>query len=315
MAARHRLGEAFTAVVAHLLEARGEAPGKVLVCGVGKSGLVARRIAATLSSTGTPAIFLHAAEALHGEAGVALAGDAALVVSHGGSSKETLEAARLLRQRGCSLIALTGQPQSPLAQLADFVLDASVAREADPANVVPTASAAVAQALGDALAICLMQARGLDSRRFAETHPRGLLGRGLRLTVADVLHGGSQVAWANPGASLREVIMRMTRCPLGAACIVDEGYHLLGLVTDGDVRRALEKYDDIRAVTVAQVMTAHPTTIGPDATLLEALRRMERRTSQISVLPVVGSEGVCLGLVRLHDLYRPEVEDHPGPGL
>jgi arabinose-5-phosphate isomerase len=187
----------------------------------------------------------------------------------------------------------------------DLVLDASVAAEADPHNLVPTASSIAALALGHALAVALMSARGFTLDDYARLHPAGAIGRNLLGTVADAMHSGAEVAWVGPADSLKQVVIAMTRRPLGAACVVDEAGLLLGLVTDGDVRRALERHDDIRDLTALQVMTQRPITVAPSERLLEALRLMEDRPSQLSLLPVVdAASGACLGLIRVHDVLR-----------
>ena len=186
------------------------------------------------------------------------------------------------------------------------MLDASVRAEADPHNLAPTASTAVATAIGDALALAVMQTRELTPEDFAQRHPAGQLGRNLRVTVRQVMHSGDEVAWAKRESSIKQVIIAMNRCPLGAACVVGDDGRLEGVITDGDLRRALQSNDDIREVKAAGLMTVRPVIVSPDATLSEALRLMEDRPSQISVLPVMEGER-CLGLVRLHDLYRTEL--------
>jgi arabinose-5-phosphate isomerase len=281
-------------------------PGKLVVTGLGKSGLVARKIVATLCSTGTPAVFLHAAEASHGDLGLYLPGDPTLMVSKSGNSMELLQLIPFLRELPSRRIGIVGNASSPLAAEMDVVLDASVEREADPDNLAPTASSTVALALGHALAVALMGARNFSAEDFERYHPGGHLGRSLRLTVRDVMHGRDEIAWARPEDSVKEVVIAMTHYPHGAACIVDSAHRLAGLITDGDVRRALQAHDDIRGLRASEVMTANPATIDPEARLQEALRMMEDRPSQISVLPVVErASGECLGLLRLHDIYRP----------
>lgn len=280
-------------------------PGKVLVTGVGKSGHVARKIAATLASTGTPAVFLHPAEAVHGDLGVCAEGDPVVLVSNAGASDELLRLLPSLKQMRCPLIGIIGKRRSPLAAAVDVVLDASIEREADPEGLVPTASAAVAMALGDALAVALMRARKFSADDFAERHPGGQIGRNLRHTVSQAMHTGDDVAWVRPHAPLKEVVIAMTSRPLGAACVVDRDGRLAGLITDGDLRRALQTHDDIRELRAADIMTTRPVTIPPDARLLEAMRLMEDRPSQISLLPVVDPEsGKCTGLLRLHDILQ-----------
>ncbi|HUA18061.1 MAG TPA: KpsF/GutQ family sugar-phosphate isomerase [Bryobacteraceae bacterium] len=284
-------------------------PGKLIVTGLGKSGHVARKIVATLCSTGTPAVFLHAAEASHGDLGLYSPGDPTLMVSKSGNTAELLQLIPFLRELPSRRIGILGNPSSPLAAEMDVVLDASVEREADPENLAPTASATVALALGHALAVALMRARNFSLEDFGRYHPGGHLGRSLRVTVREVMHAADEVAWARPDDSLRQVVIAMTHHPHGAACVVDSAHRLSGLITDGDVRRALQAHDDIRDLRAADVMTANPATIAPEARLQKALRMMEDRPSQISVLPVVESvTGVCLGLLRLHDIYRAGLE-------
>jgi arabinose-5-phosphate isomerase len=278
--------------------------GKLVVTGLGKSGHVARKIVATLCGTGTPAVFLHAAEASHGDLGLYSPGDPTLMVSKSGNTFELLQLIPFLRELPSQRIGILGNPSTPLAAEMDVVLDASVEREADPDNVAPTASATVALSLGHALAVALMRARNFGVEDFGRVHPGGHLGRSLRLTVRNVMHGRDEVAWARADDSLKQVVIAMTHYPHGAACVVDESQRLIGLITDGDVRRALQTHDDIRGLRAEAVMTANPSTISPDALLREALRMMEDRPSQISVLPVLDpASGICLGLLRLHDVY------------
>jgi arabinose-5-phosphate isomerase len=282
-------------------------PGKVIVSGIGKSGHVGRKIAATLQSTGTPSVFLHPAEAAHGDLGMCQPGDPVVMISKSGVTAELMGLVAPLRERSAPLIGILGNVRSPLAASMDVVLDASVQREADPQGFTPTASAAVALAVGHALAVALMEARGFSAEHFASNHAGGQLGRSLRVRVRDVMHSGDEVAWVSPADSLKQVVIEMSHRPLGAACVVslDAGRGLLGLVTDGDVRRALERHDDIRTLSAGDVMTKSPVTVGPEALVHDALRLMEDRPSQISVLPVVEpGERRCLGLLRLHDLYR-----------
>ncbi len=279
--------------------------GKLVVTALGKSGLVARKLAATLCSTGTQAVFLHPVEAIHGDLGIYEDGDPTLMISKSGTTVELLRLVPLLRQLQSPLIGIVGSPASPLAGQLDVVLDASVRREADPQGLIPTASATVALALGDALAVILMQARGFKAEDFGRHHPGGHLGRSLRAKVTEAMHRENEVAWVRPEEALKNVVIAMTAHPLGAACVVDSEGRLAGLITDGDLRRALQKYDEFRALRAADVMTLQPTVIAPGALLVEALRLMENRSSQISVLPVVNpADGQCLGLIRLHDLYR-----------
>jgi arabinose-5-phosphate isomerase len=270
---------------------------------------VARKIVATLCSTGTPAVFLHAAEASHGDLGIYAPGDPTLMVSKSGNTAELLDLIPFLRGLPSQRIGILGNPQSPLAAAMDVVLDASVEREADPDSLAPTASATVALVLGHALTVALMRARNFSVDDFGRFHPGGHLGRSLRLTVSEVLHGREEIAWAWPEDSLKKVVIAMSHYPLGAACVTDAAGKLIGLITDGDLRRALEAHDDIRGLAAVDVMTANPITVSPQARLMDALRLMEDRPSQISVLPVIDpANGQCLGLLRVHDIYRADLE-------
>jgi len=300
----HRLDDNFSRALELILGATG----KVVVSGIGKSGHVGQKIAATLASTGTPAVFLHAAEAVHGDLGIYTPGDPSILISKSGSTAELLRLIPILRQFQSPLIALVGNLKSPIAQKADVVLDARVDREADALNLAPTCSTTVALALGDALAVSLMVARQFSPQDFARFHPGGQLGRTLWLRVADVMHLGEAVAWVKPETPLKQVIIAMTEHPLGAACVVNEESQLLGLVTEGDLRRALLAHDDLRYLQAQDCMTRNPITVTPDLSLKEAARIMEDRPSQISVLPVVEPVGgKSLGLIRIHDIYQPEL--------
>lgn len=299
--AAERLGGEVAAAAALILRSRG----KVVVTGVGKSGHVGQKIAATLCSTGTTAVFMHATEAVHGDLGLFARGDPSILISKSGTTAELLRLVPILRHVVDSpLIAIVGQPSSALAGLVDVVLDASVPREADPLDLAPTSSTTVALGIGDALAVALMHARSFSYLDFARFHPAGQLGRGLTLCVADVMHGAEKVAWVAAEDTLKAAVIAMTLRPLGAACVTGTDRRLVGIVTDGDVRRALQSHDDIRTLTVSEVMTRSPTTIRPNATLHEAARVMESRPSQISVLPVLEENGRCVGLLRLHDIYQ-----------
>jgi arabinose-5-phosphate isomerase len=281
--------------------------GKAVVSGIGKSGHIGQKIAATLASTGTPAVFLHAAEAVHGDLGIYTPGDPSILISKSGSTAELLRLIPVLRQFRSPLIAIVGNLNSPMAHQANVVLDAQVEKEADPLNLAPTCSTTVALALGDALAVALMMARRFTDKDFARYHPAGQLGRNLWLTVAEVMHRDEAVAWVNPATPLRQVIIAMSQRPLGAACVVEADFQLLGIITDGDLRRALLTHEDIRGLQAADCMTRQPVTIAPEAGLREATRLMEDRTSQIAVLPVVDPRSQrCLGLIRIHDIYQPE---------
>lgn len=306
LAASERLGAGFQDAVELIL---GQ-PGKVVVTGMGKSGNVARMIVASLQSTGVPAVFLHPTEAGHGDLGVCQAGDCILMISKSGSTAELLDLLAPLRGFDVPFIGILGNPRSPLAAEMDVVLDAFVVREADPDGYTPTASMIVALALGHALTIALMQARGFTAEHFHRFHPAGQLGHNLRLRVRDVMHDGGEIAWVKADDSLKHVVIEMSQKPLGAACVVADDHRLLGLITDGDVRRALRNHDDIRPLRASEVMTSSPVHIGPDALVHDALRLMEDRPSQIYVLPVLDTKThVCLGLLRLHDIYQPRPVD------
>ena len=288
----------------------GKAPHKVIVTGMGKSGHIGRKIAATLQSTGTPAVFLHPVEAGHGDLGVCQQGDPVLMISKSGSTAELLDLIPPLRGFESRFVGILGNVKSPLADEMDIVLDATVQREADPAGFTPTSSTVVALSLGHALAVALMEARGFTAEHFQRYHPAGQLGLNLRLRVREVMHSPTEVAWVKLDDTLKHVVIEMSARPLGAACVVSDDHHLLGLVTDGDVRRALRNHDDIRTLRAADVMTLHPATIGPEALVHDALSLMEDRPSQISVLPVVDPHtNVCLGLIRVHDIYHGKLAD------
>jgi arabinose-5-phosphate isomerase len=296
-----RLGAGFEAAV-EILRA---ATSKVVVCGIGKSGHIGSKLAATFSSSGTPAVFLHAAEAIHGDLGLYQAGDPTILLSKSGSTEELLRLMPFFKKQHSPLIAIVGNTESPLAEAADVVLDASVEREADPLNLMPTSSSTVSLALGDALASALVQARGFTAEEFAGFHPGGQLGRNLLLTVGDVMHPVERVARMAESASVREVVIKMSTYPLGAACVISAENRLLGLLTDGDIRRLLADDMDLNDA-VSGYMTPEPVAVEKDMTLGEAVRLMENRRSQISVLPVVEPEtGELLGLFRLHDAYQP----------
>jgi len=298
--AAERLGDSMTKAVELILSSHG----KVVIIGMGKSGHIGQKIVATLCSTGTPSVFLHAAEATHGDLGIYEPGDPTIMISKSGATAELVNLIPTLRQFKTPLIGILGNLASPLARDVDVVLDGRVAREADPLNLAPTSSSTVALALGDALAAALMQARRFSDLDFARYHPSGQLGRNLLLRVADVMHVGDDVAWVSPDDSVRKIVIAMTQHPLGAACVVDETRTLHGIITDGDLRRALQAHDDIRPLRAADIMTAHPIAVSQDLVLKEAARIMEDRPSQISVLPVLGEGQHCIGLLRIHDVYQ-----------
>ena len=296
------LDERFAEAVEILLNCKS----KVIITGIGKSGHIGRKIAATFSSTGLPAAFLHASEAGHGDLGMYSPGDTVIAISRSGSTGELVHLAPLFKQEGSKLICIVGRKNCILGDLADVVLEAIVDREADPLGIVPTSSALVALAMGDALAGAVMHAKGVDERDFARYHPAGQLGRRLLLSIGDVMHPLDKCAVVRPDVTLRELVIQMTRFPLGAALVVDEGEKLRGIITDGDLRRALANEENVMDLTGDQLMTANPICIGTDSSLHDAVRIMEERASQISVLPVKDTNSnTPIGLVRLHDVYQP----------
>jgi len=295
-----RIKPAFNDVVEKILNSRG----KVVLIGLGKSGLVARKIAATLNSTGTSAVFLNAGEALHGDVGVVSEGDIAILVSNSGTTVELVKMVPVLRRLKATLIGVYGKTNTPLAHNMDLVLDASVDREACPLNLAPMSSSTVALVLGDALAAALMKAKNFTTDQYALFHPSGQLGRNLLLTAADLMHRGDQLPKLTILASFEEVVSEMTRFNLGAVCICDDAGKLLGLITDGDVRRAIAKKEAF-SQKAGQIMTKQPSFVRPEVRLAEVLAMMEGPKRQIYVVPVVGEDGTCLGLVRMHDILRP----------
>jgi arabinose-5-phosphate isomerase len=283
--------------------------GKVILTGAGTSGIIARKIAATLTSTGTPAAFLHPSDALHGGLGAVSSSDVVIAISNSGETGEVLGLLPYLRNRQVPVIALVGNSRSTLADASVVVLDAAAEREVCPFNLAPTSSTTVALALGDALAVTLLQVKGLTPEAFALNHPSGRLGRRLTLRVVDLMHGGDRRPAVALGASWLEVVAAIGDGGLGAVAVVDPDDQLLGIVTDGDLRRALQRTApaEMANLTAAAIMTVSPVTVGPQVLAYDALQRMEDRPSQISVLPVVDGGGRCIGLVRVHDIVRAGV--------
>ncbi|MBN23329.1 MAG: hypothetical protein CL678_18735 [Bdellovibrionaceae bacterium] len=277
--------------------------GKIVVTGIGKSGKVGQKIAATLSSTGSLAIFLHPTEGLHGDLGVVTSRDIVLALSYTGNTEELLKIAPSLKSRKVALISITGNGKSRLAELSDAILEAKVAQEACPHNLAPTTSTTLALAFGDALAIALMKLRKLDEKTFALNHPGGSLGKKLTFLVRDVMHPLEHLPILTKEATAEEVIGITTEKKLGAALVIDEGT-LLGIITDGDIRRALQKKEAFFKLKAEDLMGKNPTVVFEDTLAIEALRTMEDRPSQISVLPVVNEKNQIKGLLRLHDLLQ-----------
>ncbi len=294
-----RLGEEFTRVVEAILACRG----RVIVTGMGKSGLVGRKIAATFASTGTPAFFLHPGEGVHGDLGMVMGGDLILALSNSGESQEVLGLLPTIKILGNLLVAIVGCTDSELARRSDYVLPVTVEREADPMGLAPTASTTAMLALGDALAIAAAEQRNFGPDEFALFHPGGALGRQLLQVVGKLMHTGEANPVVNEQANLHQAITEITAKGLGAASIVDASGRLIGIVTDGDLRRFVAQHDDAIRRPVAEAMTPHPRTIGPEALAAEAMRLMERTARGVTVLPVV-AEGVPIGMIHLHDILR-----------
>lgn len=299
-------GRITRADVVRAVELLAACRGKVVLLGVGKSGIIAQKIAATMTSTGTAAIYLHPSDALHGGLGIVSADDVVLALSNSGETDEVIAMLPHLKHRGVPIIALVGNLHSTLARRADVILDASVDQEACPLNMAPTTSTTVALALGDALAVVLMQVKGLTTDDFAQNHPAGRLGKRLTLKVADLMHTRDDNPTIGSDAPWLEVIAAITRGGLGAVSVVDEAGRLLGIITDGDLRRTIQKINhaELETLTSSMMMTRDPVVARPELLAYDALRLMEDRPRQISVLPVVTDEGLAVGLIRVHDIVR-----------
>jgi arabinose-5-phosphate isomerase len=296
-----RIGDAFVAACRLILECRG----RVVVSGIGKSGHVARKLAATLASTGTPAFFVHPAEASHGDLGMVTRDDVFIALSYSGRTDELLAIMVPVRRQGAKMIAITGDPASPLALQSDVHLDARVDKEACPLNLAPTASTTAALALGDALAVALLDARGFDAADFARSHPGGSLGRRLLTQVADVMRTGLALPTVPSGARLPAAILEVSRKRMGMTAVLAPDGRLAGIFTDGDLRRLLERTTDLGALTVDDVMTRAPATIHPESLAVEAVRRMEEL--RVNQLPVVDADHRMVGALHIHDLLAARV--------
>jgi arabinose-5-phosphate isomerase len=279
--------------------------GRVVVTGMGKSGHIAGKIAATLASTGTPAFFLHPAEAGHGDLGMITRTDVVLALSNSGETPEVVELVPHLKRLGVPLIVMTGKSDSTLAQAADVTLDVAVAEEACPLNLAPTASTTATLAMGDALAVAVLEARGFTAQDFARSHPGGSLGRRLLLHVEDLMRTGAALPRVLPGAPLSAGLIEMSAKGLGMTVVVDGNERILGVFTDGDLRRTLEAQIDVHATTMGAVMTAGPKTIGPRELAAEAVHLME--LYRITALPVADTQGRLVGALNVHDLFRARV--------
>jgi arabinose-5-phosphate isomerase len=288
----------------HAVQLLQSCKGRVIVTGMGKSGIICRKLAATLASTGTPAFFLHPAEAVHGDLGVIQRDDVVVAMSYSGETAEILQLIKTTRRLGARLIAISGRPSSTLAQTADVSLDVSVKKEACPLELAPTASTTAALAMGDALAMTLLERKKFGRRDFLKLHPAGRLGRQL-LHVSEVMHSGDRCPAVSPTESMRNVIYEMSRKGLGMTCVIDRRRQLLGIITDGDLRRQMENSDGILKLAAKDVMTKRPVTVEPKVIAQEALNVMEQR--RITALVVVEKGKRVAGVVHLHDLWRTEM--------
>ncbi|HET9359937.1 MAG TPA: KpsF/GutQ family sugar-phosphate isomerase [Vicinamibacterales bacterium] len=295
-----RLGEDFDRAVRLLLDCRG----RVIVTGMGKSGIICRKIAATLSSTGTPAIFLHPAEAIHGDLGVVQSDDVVIALSYSGETDEVLRLLETIKRLGARLVAITGDCRSTLAQASDVALDCRVSEEACPMNLVPTASTTAALALGDALAMTLSAAKGFSQEHFASLHPGGKLGKRL-MRVEQLMHRGDQVPIVRADTPIPNVIYEMSSKGLGMTCVVDGNAALAGIITDGDLRRHMADGTNLLDRKASEIMTRRPVTIRREILAAEALLVLEQR--KITSIVVVDEESRVQGVVHVHDLWRTEM--------
>ena len=279
--------------------------GKVVISGLGKSGLIGQKIVATLCSTGTRSVYMHAAEAIHGDLGIYNPGDPTILISKSGNTEELVRLIPILKEFQSPLIAIVGNVDSFIAKNADIVLNGTVEKEIDPLGVVPTTSSLVALAIGDALASVLMVQRGFDKKDFARNHPGGELGKQLALKVESVMHPLNEVAQINQNDSISSCAKKMTDMPLGAALYLENDI-LKGIVTEGDLRKSIASTSDI-SCSISDFINNDPISINPSISILDAMKVMEDRRSQISCLPVIDSDGKCLGLVTLHDLYQTKL--------
>ncbi len=295
------INDRFIEVVKEILRC----PGRVIMTGMGKSGLISKKLAATLASTGTPSFFLHPAEAIHGDLGMVTKGDIVIAMSASGESDEVINILPFIKRIGAKIIAMTGNLSSTLAENADYILDVGVEEEACPLNLAPTASTTAALALGDALAISLLKVRDFQPEDFALYHPGGSLGRKLLLTVDDVLHVRERNPIIDQDKTLKDTLFKMTSSRMGAANIIDKEGYLVGIITDGDIRRQLNNSVNLLNKTAKEIMTENPTSITPDKLAAEALQIMQDK--EISDLPVVEQSGKPLGLVNFQDLLKAGV--------
>jgi len=297
-ALKSRLNEDFVAACQLCLDT----PGRVVVTGMGKSGHVSNKIAATLASTGTPSFFMHPAEASHGDLGMITSQDLLLAISYSGETAEVVTILPVVKRMGARMIAMTGKPQSTMAQAADIHLDISVEEEACPLKLAPTASTTATLAMGDALAVALLEKRGFTAEDFARSHPSGSLGKRLLLRVSDVMRTGDRIPAVNSGVTLRDALLEMTDKGLGMTAVVDDDNAIMGIYTDGDLRRTLDKGADIRTTTIQDVMHENCTTTSADVLAAEALHLLEE--NKITSLLVADDNNRLVGALNIHDLFR-----------
>lgn len=293
------IDERFAYAVKYLAEAN-----KIIVSGVGKSGLIGQKIAATMSSYGISSVFLHPVDALHGDIGLAQHGDVAIVISKSGSTSELLKLIPFLKSKINKIIAIVGNTDSAIANESDIVLNGFVNHEACPFNQAPTNSSTAALVIGDALALATMKYNNFTLEDFSKLHPLGQIGRNITLKIEDVMHKNEQIPYVYENSKFKDSVIEMSEKKLGCVCILDEKNILKGIITDGDVRRILHKYDEISNLFVEDVMTKNPVAIFKDLYLGEALALMENRQSQINVLPVINNKRNVIGIIRLHDIVR-----------
>lgn len=293
------VGEEFARAAVILSEAE-----KIIVTGIGKSGLIGEKIAATLASIGKPAYFMHSVDALHGDIGIVQKNDVVIMLSKSGSTDEIVRLMPFIKSRSAFTIALVSNKDSYLAANSDICLFLPVEAEACPLNIVPTTSTTVALAMGDALAVAIMKLNSISIKDFSMQHPLGQIGRNITIKVGDIMHKGEQIPVCYNGMKFKEALIEMSNKKLGCVCICDSNNKLNGIITDGDVRRILQKYDNIGNITVDEVMTKKPISITKDLFLGEALSVMSNRESQISVLAVLDEEETLLGIIRVHDIVR-----------
>ncbi len=305
LALKNRLSDdpedSFAQAVALLLNCTG----RVVVSGIGKSGHIARKIASTLASTGTPALFVHPVEAAHGDLGMVAENDTFVAISNSGEAAELMSIVPIIKRMGAKLIAMTGNDASSLAQLANVHLNVSVAKEACPLNLAPTASTTATLALGDALAVALLDARGFGEKDFARSHPGGALGRRLLTHVRDVMRSGDAIPAVTATMSLSSALLEITKKGMAMTAVVDDAYHAIGVFTDGDLRRLIENIQDFTKLSIADVMHANPRTVGPDQLAVDAVQIMEE--FRINQLLVADAGGKLVGALHIHDLTRAKV--------